>query len=467
MINPAIDFSILGDLGKTYKDARRSAEKERTLADLGKMLQSGNVDYAGAASRLASIGELPTAVSLLRLGEEQREAAEISRALGNRQPPVGFAPPADPQNPPQGRPSPLPPAPTGPMPPADDPTMTVSPRQVALANPDMAAGAPMPQPRPASALGQPPAAMPPAPPAPQAAAPQAQGGEVERRIQELTALQARARTPQQAQAIQTAINRLQPDLQIMQLPDGSIVSVNKRTGQTTPIHQGQKPQWTKIGQGPGGEDQYGFVDATSGRVTPSPIQQQANNPFAPEGKQTEGQANATLYANRMFQAEKILRDPKVVDAAQSVAQRGMGSIPVAGNFMVSQAYQNFDQAQRDFINAVLRRESGAVISEAEFANARKQYFPVPGDSPQQIQQKLRNRSEAIRGIAGAAGPAYVPPFTFNEQGALVQNPRSRRPGEQQQAPTQQASPSQGRPRAQNPQTGAMVEWNGQAWVPVQ
>ena len=60
--------------------------------------------------------------------------------------------------------------------------------------------------------------------------------------------------------------------------------------------------------------------------------------------------------------------------------------------------QQIEQAQRDFINAALRRESGAVISDAEFANARQQYFPQPGDSKQVIDQKRRNREMAIQGI---------------------------------------------------------------------
>jgi hypothetical protein len=57
-----------------------------------------------------------------------------------------------------------------------------------------------------------------------------------------------------------------------------------------------------------------------------------------------------------------------------------------------------EQARRDFINAVLRRESGAVISPSEFANAEKQYFPVVGNPPELIAQKRRNRELATRGL---------------------------------------------------------------------
>lgn len=151
-----------------------------------------------------------------------------------------------------------------------------------------------------------------------------------------------------------------------------------------------------------------------------------NNPFAPSGKQTEGQANASLYVGRMFNSEKILRDPKSVEAATSSVERAIDSTPIVGasgmtglgNFAQSESYQKFDQAQRDFINATLRRESGAVISDQEFDNARKQYFPRPGDTKDVIEQKKLNRMQAIKGIAGAAGPAYRAPFNFDEKGEM-------------------------------------------------
>ncbi len=38
-----------------------------------------------------------------------------------------------------------------------------------------------------------------------------------------------------------------------------------------------------------------------------------------------------------------------------------------------------EQAERNFVNAVLRRESGAAISPEEFVSAEKQYFAQRGD----------------------------------------------------------------------------------------
>jgi hypothetical protein len=76
-----------------------------------------------------------------------------------------------------------------------------------------------------------------------------------------------------------------------------------------------------------------------------------------------------------------------------------------GNYLVSPEYQQYSQAARDFINATLRRESGAVISDDEFANARRQYLPVPGDGPEVLAQKRRNRQNVIQSMIVQSGPA--------------------------------------------------------------
>lgn len=197
---------------------------------------------------------------------------------------------------------------------------------------------------------------------------------------------------------------------------------------------------------------------------------EASNPFAPSGKQTEGQANAGLYAGRMFQAEEILRDPNVVAAATSAPQRGLSMLPGTGKFhnQTSVEYQKFDQAQRNFINAVLRRESGAVISEQEFENARQQYFPSPGDSSERLAQKRANRQEAITGISAAAGPAWRAPATFDDEGNLVKRGKAGGGGP---APKATAKSTTIQPPA-NPKTGDRFQfkqgwgvWNGKQWVP--
>tara|TARA_R110000868_G_scaffold69515_2_gene204576 strand:- start:227 stop:2164 length:1938 start_codon:yes stop_codon:yes gene_type:complete len=114
---------------------------------------------------------------------------------------------------------------------------------------------------------------------------------------------------------------------------------------------------------------------------------------------TEGQAKAVHFATRMEASEKIISDlakegtTSGVPGAQSTGM--LGSII---NTTLTGNQQKLVQAKRDFINAVLRRESGAVISKDEFKNAEKQYFPQVGDSDGVIAQKEANRRIAINGI---------------------------------------------------------------------
>jgi hypothetical protein len=122
---------------------------------------------------------------------------------------------------------------------------------------------------------------------------------------------------------------------------------------------------------------------------------------------TDGQAKANLFGTRMQEANRILvglekegvLTPSLIKQtleSTPLIGRGLG---VAANYAAaSPKQQQVEQAQRDFVNAVLRRESGAVISAEEFENARKQYFPAVGDSPEVLEQKRRNRELAIQGV---------------------------------------------------------------------
>jgi hypothetical protein len=123
-------------------------------------------------------------------------------------------------------------------------------------------------------------------------------------------------------------------------------------------------------------------------------------------KLTNDQANAGLYADRMRKSNAILEKPEIEGEALSLKQKAYSSIPVIGNYAVSNKFQLLDQARRDFINATLRRESGAVIQPVEFDNANKQYFPQPGDSAAVLAQKKANRQTAIDGISRAGGVSY-------------------------------------------------------------
>jgi hypothetical protein len=167
----------------------------------------------------------------------------------------------------------------------------------------------------------------------------------------------------------------------------------------------------------------------------------AGNPFSAGGKFNEGQGKAAGFTDRMLQSEGILSGvavpegyegpttPGVQNQGMNVTQSGLSKIPVVGNYLVSNERQKFEQAKRDFINAQLRRESGAAISPTEFESADKQYFPVPGDKPEVIKQKEANRRAAIEALGREGGPSYRPKSNFAPDGGVrpVAAPASGRP----------------------------------------
>lgn len=71
----------------------------------------------------------------------------------------------------------------------------------------------------------------------------------------------------------------------------------------------------------------------------------------------------------------------------------------------SQERKKFEQGQRNFISAVLRRESGAAISDQEMENESMKYFGQPGDGAEVLAQKARARKQAMINLESEAGGA--------------------------------------------------------------
>lgn len=139
----------------------------------------------------------------------------------------------------------------------------------------------------------------------------------------------------------------------------------------------------------------------------------------PDGKPLEGakgltevQAKGVGFATRARESSDIIANVGNGGKVQpGTIKRSLEAVPFAGeglgtmaNWTQSSEQQQVEQAQRNFVNAILRQESGAAISEGEFQNAKKQYFPQPGDSAEVIKQKAQNRETSIRALETQAGP---------------------------------------------------------------
>jgi hypothetical protein len=114
---------------------------------------------------------------------------------------------------------------------------------------------------------------------------------------------------------------------------------------------------------------------------------------------TDSQAKAYAFGTRMSAANDIIAKLEQDGATTTIP--GMGAGGVVGRAVTALApekQQQLEQAKRDWINANLRRESGAVIGQSEFDSADRQYFAQPGDKPEVIRQKTENRRRAEQGV---------------------------------------------------------------------
>lgn len=118
----------------------------------------------------------------------------------------------------------------------------------------------------------------------------------------------------------------------------------------------------------------------------------------PDKPLNDSQSKALLFGSRAREADNVLA--KLANDGTNASIPGSRAPIVGGIINAFQGgnQQSLDQAKRDFMTAVLRRESGASIAPSEFDTADKQYFPQVGDSEKVIKQKAANRRLVIDGI---------------------------------------------------------------------
>ena len=120
---------------------------------------------------------------------------------------------------------------------------------------------------------------------------------------------------------------------------------------------------------------------------------------------TEGEKGSAGYLSRMRASEALL-DGLSVDEP---AVRSITSLLVGGtNFegiALNERQGKILQAQRDWVRAKLRKESGAVIGADEMAEEIRTYFPLPGEGPELVAQKREARKAAERQFEIMSGNA--------------------------------------------------------------
>ena len=133
----------------------------------------------------------------------------------------------------------------------------------------------------------------------------------------------------------------------------------------------------------------------------------AQGPGAQGAALTEGQSKDTVYATRAEGALPIIDTydsalTSRVDRALEYDPTGFGREAQNVDFQLAQ------QAGDEFLQAILRKDTGAAITAPEQALYGNTYLPRPGDSPQVIEQKRMSRRRALEAIkAGLPASAIV------------------------------------------------------------
>lgn len=157
-----------------------------------------------------------------------------------------------------------------------------------------------------------------------------------------------------------------------------------------------------------------------------------------EGKPaTSDESKAMGFANRMIGAEGIYDEliaegfePASFSTGVQETFAGSSLTPdLIAQSALSEPVKRYLGSKLDFVTAVLRRESGAAISAAEFETEDKKYFPQVGDGAKTLADKKARRQRALEAMGKSAGKAYERDFPMEYNtifGATPTQPKAKK-----------------------------------------
>jgi hypothetical protein len=229
----------------------------------------------------------------------------------------------------------------------------------------------------------------------------------------------------------------------IQVDTGTTIEFRDPRNPTVVLQTIPKTQMPTAGQVVERDDGTFLVDTRTGQARP--VMGQGGQPLTGGGKPlTEAQGNSVAFGARAIESNRIATDLEKQGVRNTGAIRtAVGGIAgmtpfigeqleqgVRSTFNVlpsvaggpSEQQQQTEQARRNFVSAVLRKESGAAIGIDEYKNEERKYFPQAGDTDKVIQQKQKARELAIEALKAQAGPSgvrQINQITGQTQGGVV------------------------------------------------
>jgi hypothetical protein len=121
-----------------------------------------------------------------------------------------------------------------------------------------------------------------------------------------------------------------------------------------------------------------------------------------QAKPTEAQLSSANFGRKAQDADSVVAQMEANGYDPSSRWRQVrGAVPLG--LATNDGDRGYEQAQKEFIAAILRKESGGAITPDEFTEYGAIYFPRPGDGPDVIKQKAAARKRATDNLIAASG----------------------------------------------------------------
>lgn len=167
---------------------------------------------------------------------------------------------------------------------------------------------------------------------------------------------------------------------------------------------------------------------------------------------TEQQSKDNVFSTRARGALEALEP--VANSLVSRGQQIAESIPLGiGREMQSDEFQVAQQAGTEFLQAILRKDTGAAITEQEVDSYGRTYLPQPGDGPAVLEAKRQARYRAINALESGMGPSQM----LARDSALIKAAKETGQARQDEAGQGKEIPDQP-PQFLSPEDADLWEW---------
>lgn len=207
-----------------------------------------------------------------------------------------------------------------------------------------------------------------------------------------------------------------PNLSFQKLDDGTYGTFDENAGTFNKLGTAQKPANL-----PGIADEYNWMVTQGFKGTPQEyqawksslsktgmmVENDGNGNFRmvqgdpstfPTKPLTEAQSKDQNFLQRAQNAETNL--VPVESELTSWAQKRATGLPLdMGNYLTSPEYQKAEQAGKEVLAIILRKDTGAAVTPQEFKDYGAIYLPQPGNDKEVIAQKRAARQVVIKAIA--------------------------------------------------------------------